>query len=485
MSKSVDVFVASVEELHQRAAALAVELDTVKALDDDSLISAQQLLSQIRRSIDACSSLVAGEVGHRSRRDLGYGGLAQRQGFRTPQELVRHVTGLTSRDSTTLVQVGAIMHEAQNEPTETEEWQPEIGEPWLHAVGNAVASGTLSIDAAKAIRSGLGRPSPGPTGSGVTVGDLADATRRLVAESQGMDADRLFKRARALRDDLDESGIVERESAIHQERALRRVRRPNGLSRYILDPDLEAAAFWDDLYDRMTSPRRGGPRFVDPDEQAWADAIATDERTTDQYMHDAVTRLLRIGIAAETAEGRQIVGSRAPAVRVLVSAEALVSRSGHGRIEGSDIPVSIQTVERIACTAGTIPIVFDDSGQAVNLGREQRLFSGRQRIALAARDGGCRWPDCERPPSWTEAHHIEHWQRDQGRTDLADGILLCRHHHMLLHNNHWEIRRRGGEYSLIPPPDVDELRRSRPMPSKSAALTDLLSESQRRRTRAG
>jgi hypothetical protein len=40
---------------------------------------------------------------------------------------------------------------------------------------------------------------------------------------------------------------------------------------------------------------------------------------------------------------------------------------------------------------------------------------------------------CDRPPSWTEAHHCTEWGRG-GRTDIDNGISLCRHHHMWLHN---------------------------------------------------
>ncbi|MDQ1527551.1 MAG: hypothetical protein QOG18_2164, partial [Microbacteriaceae bacterium] len=130
----------------------------------------------------------------------------------------------------------------------------------------------------------------------------------------------------------------------------------------------------------------------------------------------------------------------------------------------------------IACTNGIIPIHFDPHGQAIDVGREQRLFTRRQRIGLAARDGGCRWPDCPRPPAWTEAHHVNHWQRDHGETTLDNGILLCRHHHLLLHDNHWEITKRGAEYWLIPPPGIDPDQTARPMPSKSPALRDLLSK---------
>ena len=180
-----------------------------------------------------------------------------------------------------------------------------------------------------------------------------------------------------------------------------------------------------------------------------------------------------------------MLGSRRPAVRVLVTQNDTGRRTpgtGHGRIEGQPrpTPVSIETVERTICGSGTIPVTFDRDGQCIDLGREQRLYSALQRIGLAARDGGCRWPGCDSPASWTEAHHINHWARDHGQTDLADGILLCRHHHLLLHNNHWDITRTGGNYWLLPPASEDPARTPRPMPHKSAALGDLQREQHQR-----
>jgi len=165
-------------------------------------------------------------------------------------------------------------------------------------------------------------------------------------------------------------------------------------------------------------------------------------------------------------------------VRVLVTAEALRARDGHGRLESCDEAVSIKTVERIACTHGTMGLAFDPDGQPLDVGREQRLYTRRQRIALAARDGGCRWPGCERPLSWTEAHHTKHWHRDDGPTDVADGLLLCRHHHLLLHNNHWEIARDGGRFCLTPPINVDAAQTPVLMPSRSAAMRDLQRQTQ-------
>jgi hypothetical protein len=320
----------------------------------------------------------------------------------------------------------------------------------------------------------------------VTIEVLRDAAAALVAAgSDGVDpdgvsstlnADQLFRRARDARDDLDEAGIAVRERERRQQRSLRRWRKPDGMTRYtwLLDP--EAAALVDGIYDQLTFPRRGGPRMVDKAEQKRSEALERDPRTTDQLASDGFLELLGIAVGTDS---RQLIGVRNPAVRVLVSAVDLAACTGHGRIDGHPDPISIETVERIACTSGIVPIHFDPNGQVIDVGREQRLFTRRQRIGLAVRDGGCRWPDCPRPPGWTEAHHVNHWHRDHGETSIDNGILLCRHHHLLLHDNHWEIAQRGADYWLIPPPGIDPEQTARPMPSKSPALRDVLSRDPR------
>jgi len=89
---------------------------------------------------------------------------------------------------------------------------------------------------------------------------------------------------------------------------------------------------------------------------------------------------------------------------------------------------------------------------------------------MAVRDGGCRFPGCDRPPAWCEAHHINHWRRDAGRTDVADGLLLCRRHHLLTHNNGLEITRQGGNYFAVPPRSIDPDQIPREMSSRSASI---------------
>ena len=203
---------------------------------------------------------------------------------------------------------------------------------------------------------------------------------------------------------------------------------------------------------------------------ARAERILADPRTTEQIALDTLVEILRTGSLADAGV---VLGGRTPAVQVLVTDHDLRARTGLAAIEGQQEPVSVATAERHICEAGTVPILFDDDGQVVDLGRQHRLYSARQRIGLAARDGGCRFPGCDRPPSWCEAHHLVEWARG-GNTDLADGILLCRHHHMLVHNNRWQVTRTGADYFVVPPKSIDPQQVPIPAPSHSRIVARAL-----------
>ena len=462
--------------------AVSTDVTQYRALDDGTLLELARLSGVERQLVDAHASVLAGEVERRSAPELGHSGLAQRTGHRTPAELFRVTTKATLREATSAIRVGRLVQDSQPaaDPITGELAPP--AEPWLAPVGAAVLAGTMSVAAADAIRTGLGRPTVDASGDGVPDGGvtsamLLGAAVHLCATAATLDPDRLHRAARDLRDQLDEAGIADRERHRHHQRSLRFVRQPDGMSRLIWILDPESAALIGELYDRATSPRRGGPRFVS--EEELAQAIADDTRTTEQLASDVFVELLRSGADADSS---RLLGTGAPSVRILVTADDLATATdtgtgtgtGHGRIDGEHDPVSIDTVERLLCTATITAVTFDATGQAIDLGREQRLFSKRQKLVLATRDGGCLFPACERPPAWTEAHHIRHWHRDHGETNIKDGVLLCRHHHLLVHNNHWEIERHGATYWLIPPPDIDPEQKPIPMPSKSKALHHLL-----------
>ncbi len=432
-----------------------VRVEGLGGVGDSELLQLIAASAHNERLARAHSAVLAGELVRRSAPELGHDGMAQKSGHRTPQKLIQATTGVTSREAAAAVRIGGL--------AETH--------PWLGSVARAVAEHRVSTDAADSIRGGLGAPS-----DEVPSSVLAEAADRLLAESADVDADRLFVLAREARDELDAAGIVDRERAARQARELRLQRLRDGSVRIVWHLDPLEGSVLNEIYDRATSPRRGGPRFVSAgvgSDRERAQRIVDDPRSTEQLASDVFYELVTAG--AEVQPDR-LLGTGAPAVRVTVTEQQLVARTGHGRLQRTQQPISIETVERLACTQGTVIVVFDEHGQPLDVGREQRLFTGRQRIALAERDGGCRWTGCDRPHSWCEAHHIEHWARDGGRTDVADGILLCKHHHLLLHDHHWEIERRGpgrSEYWLIPPPDVVNAA-PRLLVSKSLALRDLL-----------
>ncbi|HSS93498.1 MAG TPA: HNH endonuclease signature motif containing protein [Candidatus Dormibacteraeota bacterium] len=67
-------------------------------------------------------------------------------------------------------------------------------------------------------------------------------------------------------------------------------------------------------------------------------------------------------------------------------------------------------------------------------------MSGAQSKALRLRDGGCTWPGCDRPASYTSAHHLVHWIHG-GATNLPNLALLCYRHHAMVHEGGWQIVR--------------------------------------------
>jgi hypothetical protein len=97
------------------------------------------------------------------------------------------------------------------------------------------------------------------------------------------------------------------------------------------------------------------------------------------------------------------------------------------------------------------PILGGAPSQPLDVGRTSRVVSPAQRTALAVRDGGCVFPDCDRPLAWCEAHHVWHWLHG-GPTDLDNLALLCRAHHRAVHEGGWQLTRApDGRLTATPP----------------------------------
>ena len=428
-----------------------LRVPALESMRDEHLLAYLRHLGAMTRRIETAAALASAEVARRSSRELGYRGLAQRLGARTPEMLVQQTLGASRGEARDLVTVGALV---------TADTAP--------AWSAAVHDGSVSVGAAAAIESGLG------TATEAVPQPLLDlAAQGLIADAAALTVEQLARRAREVRDELDANGVADRESERRDRRFLRLTPLPDGMTRLLGLLDPESAAVVVGVINAATSPRRGGPRFTAAADIARAEELAADARTTEQIACDAFVQLLDAG--ARVDPDRLLIGSAAP-VQVIVAATDLERGSGFALLEGQTASVSIDTARRAACTGGTVAITIGRDGQPLNHGRARRLFSRAQRRAIAARDGGCLF--CERPPSWTEAHHIVDWARG-GPTDVADGVLLCRFHHLMVHNNGWRVIRRGGKYFLVPPTAVDPLQREIPARRRSPVLERALAQSPR------
>ena len=133
-------------------------------------------------------------------------------------------------------------------------------------------------------------------------------------------------------------------------------------------------------------------------------------------------------------------GGDATSVLVTVSVETLRSQLAGAGLVGEE-PISAGEVRRLACTARIIPVVLGGRSEVLDLGRSRRLFSPAQRKAMAVRDRRCRAEGCTVPAAWCEAHHAGTPWALGGRSDLADGVLLCSWHHHRAHDPRYDARR--------------------------------------------
>jgi uncharacterized protein DUF222/HNH endonuclease len=135
----------------------------------------------------------------------------------------------------------------------------------------------------------------------------------------------------------------------------------------------------------------------------------------------------------------RISGTRAERYQVVlhVDAETLSEDGEPGRSHLADgTRVSAETSRRVSCDSGKVVMQHASDDSVLNVGRKTRTIPPALRRALDYRDRGCRFPGCGL--RFTEAHHIKHWA-DGGETSLDNCLLLCGHHHRLLHEGGWQV----------------------------------------------
>ena len=451
------------------------------ALSDASVLEVLRHVTAIANDAERLQSVIAGVAATRSRREQGHSGLAAGQGHASPAALIQSITGGSRADALRQLRVGAaLLDEGETsgapadagssgahdhdgapspgaDPSGTESSDTAASRvPWHAPLRAALLEGRLTPSQHDAIRGGLGEPEAAgvdPTSAALA---WSVAAETLVDEAvDGASVEELRSRARQMRDILDPAGAANRFQARYEKRSLRMWIDQHGQHHGHITFDDEMALFVRSMLAAALRPGRGGPRFVTDAERAAAADLVADPRSNEQLEYDLLVDVLRAGAVADAAD---VFGVRQPGVRMVIVKDQSGPRdplgrliaTGHAENDGDALPGAI--IDRTLCQHGSIDVTVDSRGNPLDLGREQRLFSTKQKLALAIRDGGCAGIGCPVPAAYCESHHIDHVAHG-GRTDIDRGILLCRFHHMQLHNNGWRIVRDGlGPFILIPPP---------------------------------
>jgi hypothetical protein len=166
---------------------------------------------------------------------------------------------------------------------------------------------------------------------------------------------------------------------------------------------------------------------------------STNENRFAQRRADALTTI------AETAlhhRPKQQSSAERYQVVVHVTAETLSTDDGDRSELDCGQRLAPDTARRIACDSSLLRITEDAAGNPLDIGRKTRAVPPAMQRALRSRDRGCRFPGCT-AHRFVDAHHIQHWANG-GETALYNLVLLCRHHHRLVHEGGFGVERIDG-----------------------------------------
>lgn len=299
------------------------------------------------------------------------------------------------------------------------------------------------IEAAPRVREALAEPGMSTTKAAIVTDaldtlptNLTTAQRDLVEQdmvdaARVMTADQLRRKARRAIEvvDLERADRIENDQLTRDESAQRQQRelwigRPDettGLVPFGGKTDAVTADMLRAVVESKTAPRASAPESA---------GLKPQEKAGEAFA-EIVRHLPRDGYGNH--------GGVAATLVVTVDEQTLRGETDRAGVTELGTPVSAGQLRQLACNAGILPVVMNGTSQVLDEGRAKRHHTTAQRIALAQRDQGCAFPDCDRPPGWTEAHHVTPWSHG-GPTNLESGVLLCAHHHHRVHDAHIAIR---------------------------------------------
>jgi hypothetical protein len=295
----------------------------------------------------------------------------------------------------------------------------------LPAAGDAWSQGRIGFDHARVLADHADSPHRD---------NLLDQQDEIVGWAVALPADAFRDRMADWARDLDETrdaGL----SPVERQRRRRRVirsRTKHGLRRTVLELDEEAdAVFYGAVRDAAAERQRADRKAKLPLDR---------QRPFRQILADAAVEVARRSRGADV-----ITKHRArPVILALTEMSVLWDQlKVRGWCQLDDgTRLTANQIRRLACEADIIPMVLNDHGVPLDLGRTIRLATHQQRLALRALHPTCAAEGCDIDFDWCEIHHLKPWEKG-GLTDLDNLAPLCSYHH------HW-VHECGLEAEILP-----------------------------------
>jgi hypothetical protein len=460
----------------------------------------EQLVELLRAQAGDLARIEAARLG--LVRELDARGWAARVGAASTQAWLAHALRVDPRAAAADVRAARALDPAGDAPPEpgapAMTGAPTSADgPVLAATGRALATGELSRAHADAVLASIralptlpSLPAEPPVGAGAdgSDGGQGETREQLVARAEAwllgqcgqFDPATVRRLGREVAHALDPSDVLAGELAAAARDELWLTPTDSGRVRVRGELDQVTGALLVTLVDAGAGPR---PSAED----------GPDRRPPATRRAHAFGEVLRLAANADP----QIAGGLRPQLIVTVTLDSLRdalrrhgNRHGHGHgawrddgdgagaaagrgarrlaVTETGTTISAGWARKLACDATIIPTVLGSASEPLDIGRASRVIPPGLRRALITRDRGCAFPGCRRPPRWADAHHIRHWA-DGGPTALNNLVLLCDHHHDVIHHTDWRVTIEAGRPVFTPPAWLDPLRRPRPPTDPTAA----------------
>ena len=172
----------------------------------------------------------------------------------------------------------------------------------------------------------------------------------------------------------------------------------------------------------------------------------TSRRSVSQRRADALGHILEWFVAGNCSGSAN--GAHQVVVHIAHDALCDVPESSGAEFDDGRV-VAVETARRLGCDGALIGVAEGKKGEPLAVGRRTRAVPPAIRRALRVRDGGCRFPGCDRS-RFVHAHHIRHWA-DGGETKLDNLVTLCSLHHRLVHEGGYGVRMNDGKIEFMRP----------------------------------